>query len=138
MVPDTGCVKEVRKCLLKSEELRKRVVMPTWLDDCSEAVKGFYPEAKQTVAAILAIENSRGEITTAFQQDDFSAAIRAIIKGTTAFLSPRVNLKGDTLVSFAEAGCIAVLDSLKVPGRSKPELLGEMRKMIQSLCGKEK
>lgn len=136
-VPETACVKEVRKRLLKSEELRKRVVGPTWLDQLPEAVQGFYPEAKQAAAAILAAEASRDEIAGAFRRSDFSTAISDVVKGTTAFFVPRIDLKGDTLASFEEAVCIVVLDSLKIPGRSKPEFLGEMYKMIQSLCGKE-
>lgn len=137
IVPDAGCVKEVRKCLLKSEELRKRAVWPAWLDHLPEAVQGFYPEAKQTAAAIRATEAQWNAIASAFQRNDCSAAINAIVKETTAFFVPRIDLRGDTLVSFAEAVCIVVLDSLKVSGRSKPEFLGEMRKTIQSLCGKE-
>jgi DNA helicase HerA-like ATPase len=136
-LPETACVKEVRKRLLKSEELRKRVVLPTWVDQLPEAVQGFYPEAKQAAAAILAAEASRDEIAGAFRRSDFSTAISDVVKGTTAFFVPRIDLQGDTLVSFEEAVCIVVLDSLKIPGRSKPEFLGEMYKMIQTLCGKE-
>lgn len=137
IVPDTGCIKEARNRLLRSEELRRRIVFPSWLDHLPEAIQGFYLEAKQTAAAILATEANRDAIASAFRRDDFPAAINTIVKEITVFFVPRIDLRGDTLVSFAEAVCIVVLDSLKVPGRSKPEFLGGMYKMIQALCGKE-
>ena len=137
ILPDADCIKEARNRLLRSEELRRRIVFPAWLDHLPEAIQGFYLEAKQTAAAILATEANRDAIASAFRRDDFPAAINTIVKEITVFFVPRIDLKGDTLVSFAEAVCIVVLDSLKVPGRSKPEFLGGMYKMIQALCGKE-
>lgn len=135
-VPDAECVKEVRKHLIKSEELRERIMLPAWLDSFPEAVIGFYPEAKQTAAAILTTETSR-DVVAEFQRDDLSAAVRTIVKATEAFFVPNLDLRGDTLVSFEEAVCIVVLDSLKVSGRSKPETLGAISQILQTLCGKE-
>ncbi|MBQ6337947.1 MAG: ATP-binding protein [Kiritimatiellae bacterium] len=137
ITPDTGCVKELRRNLLKSQELQNRIVWPTWLDNLSEAVRGFYPEAKQTAAAILAMEDVRNAIKTAFQRDDISEAINTIVRETTTFFVPSLNLKGDTLVSFVEAVSIVILDALKVSGRSKPESLGRICNILQSQCGKE-
>lgn len=137
IVPDSQCVKEMRKYLPKSDELRARVILPTWADNLQEAVQGFYPEAKQTAAAILATESSRSAIETAFRRNDISTAISTIVDGTTAFFVPRLDLKGDTLAAFEEAVCIAVLDALNVPGKAKPEFLGKIHQIIQSLCGKE-
>ncbi len=137
--PDSQCVKEVRNKLLKSDELRMRVVMPTWYDRPLEAVVGFYSEAKQTAAAILATETDREAITAAFQRDDLPAAIDSIVKATDAFFVPRLDLRGDTLISFEKAVCIVVLDCLKgkVPGCSKLETLGAISAILQALCGKE-
>ena len=137
IIPDSKCVKEARKRLQKSVELRMRVVLPTWLDSPSEAVLGFYSEAKQTAAAIRATEASWDAIVDAFRRDDLSAAIGSIVKATDAFFVPKLDLRGDTLVSFAEAVCIVILDWLKVPGCSKPETLGAVSKILQTLCGKE-
>ena len=137
ITPDAVSVKEVRKSLLKSDELRKRVIMPTWLDCPPEAVVGFYSEAKQTAAAIRVAEAVWQPIVEAFQRGDLTAAINSIVKATDAFFVPKLDLRGDTLVSFDMAVCIAVLDSLNVPGRSKPETLGAISQILQTLCGKE-
>lgn len=137
IAPDPQCVKEVRNCILKSDELRSRIVLPTWLESPAEAVRGFYPEAKQTAAAILTMEADREAIAAAFQRDDLTAAIDSIVKATEAFFVPRLDLRGDTLISFEEAVCIVVLDCLKVPGCSKPETLGAISAILQTLCGKE-
>lgn len=136
IAPDPHCVKEVRKCLLKSDELRSRIILPTWLDSPTEAVRGFYPEAKQTAAAILTSEADREAIKAAFQRDDLLSAIDSIVKATGAFFVPRLDFRGDTLVSFEEAVCIVILDALRVPGCSKPEFLGKIHKSIQTQCGK--
>lgn len=135
--PDSQCIKEVRNKLLKSDELRMRVVMPTWYDCPLEAVVGFYSEAKQTAAAILATEADREAIAAAFQRDDLTAAINSIVKATSVFFVPKLDLRGDTLVSFEKAVCIVVLDCLKVPGCSKLETLGAISQILQTLCGKE-
>lgn len=137
IVPDAGCIKEMRKHLLKSEELRLRTVLPAWLDGVPDAVRGFYPEAKQAAAAILVSKNRRDGISAAFQRDDFSAAIDFIVKETAEFFVPRLDLRGETLVSFEEAVCIVVLDCLKIPGRSRPETLGIIFNTVKSLCEKE-
>ena len=134
---DPQCVKEVRNRILKSDELRSRIVLPTWLEFPAEAVRGFYPEAKQTAAAILAMEADREAIAAAFQRDDLPAAIDSIVKATDAFFVPRLDLRGDTLVSFEIAVCIVILDALKVPGCSKQETLGAISKFLQTRCGKE-
>lgn len=136
IVPVPQCVKEMRKCILKSEKLRERIPWPTWFDYSSDVVCGFYAEARQTVAAIRKKDASR-DVEAAFQRNDLSTAIEAIVKATEVFFVPNLDLRGDTLVSFEEAVCIAFLDCLKVPGRSKPETLGTISKILQTRCGKE-
>lgn len=135
IVPDPQCVKEMRKCILKSNELRERIPLG-WFDYSSDAVCGFYAEARQTVAAIRKKDADR-DIKAAFQQNDLQSAIDFIVKATNAFFVPRLNLRGDTLVSFEEAVCIAFLDCLKVPGRYKRETLGTISNILQTRCGKE-
>ena len=140
IVPDSKCVKKVRECLLQSEELRSRTVFPAWLDDPFAAElqhRGFYPEAKQAAAAIRKKGTRWNAIDAAFRQDDLSGAIDTIVKETGSFFVPRYDLRGDTLVSFEEAVCIVILDCLKVHGRSKPETLSAISKILQTLCGKE-
>ncbi len=136
MVPDSKSIKEMRKCLLKSDELRERIPLPTWFDYSSDAVCGFYAEARQTVAAIRKNGADR-DIKAAFQRNDLPAAIESIVKATNAFFISKLDLRGDTLVSFEEAVCIVFLDCLKVSGRSKPETLGTISNILQARCGKE-
>ena len=138
IVPDPKCIRDMRNRLLKSDELRERVDMPVWLDwPLEDAVRGFYPEARQTAAAILAREPLLMAIKVAFQRKDVPEAVSTIVTQTKAFLLPRPDLRGDTLVSFEEAVCIYVLDRLKVTGRSKKETLGAISEIVQRQCGKE-
>ena len=138
IVLDAVSVKEVRKSLLKSDELRKRIIMPTWLDCPPEAVVGFYSEAKQTAAAIRATEASWQPIVEAFLRCDLSAAIGSIVNASETFFVPKLDLRGDTLVAFEMTVCIAILDCLRlrVPGCSKRETLGAISIILQKLCGK--
>lgn len=136
IAPDPQYVKKIRNCILKSDELRARVILPTWLDSPSETVQGFYFEAKQTASAILKKEVNQ-DIAAAFRRVDLGAAIGLIVESTVAFLVPRLDLRGDTLVAFGEAVCIAILDRLNIRGRSKPETLGAISEILRAKCGKE-
>ena len=138
LIPDPQSVKDVRRLLLKSGELRDNVVLPVWVETPSEALMGFYPEARQAAAAMLMAEADRDAVVSAFQRRDVAAAVDAVVSATKAFFVPRIDLRGDTLVSFLEAMCIVVLDCLKIPGRSRPEFLGRIHLEINARCGKEK
>lgn len=120
-------IQEIRENFT-SEEVYTATMLPSWLPKKYPSIKKLYPEAKQMAAAIKA---NNASIQQYFDSGDINNATSIITRFILDRTIKQIDVKGETLVSFAFATSIALLNWIRPPYCTTQEYLAKIENAIE-------